>query len=63
MHKNILIVVGITVVYGAIIELLQMISRAGRHADVDDILANATGAVVVYLFYVFYYRSLIRKTS
>jgi len=61
-YKNMFWLTFLTVVYGAIIELLQMVSRNGRQADVDDILANGFGALMVYLCYIIYYRSLIRKS-
>jgi len=48
-------------VYGAVIELLQMLMHNGRNADVDDMLANAAGAVFVYLIYIVFYRSLNRR--
>ncbi len=61
-YKNMLWLTLCTIGYGALIELLQMITRNGRVADWDDIIANAFGAALVYLFYSLYYRSLSRKT-
>jgi glycopeptide antibiotics resistance protein len=62
-HKNMLLLTLSTIGYGAIIEFLQMISRNGRQADIDDIIANSFGALLIYLFYSIYYRSIIRKTA
>src|SRR6478735_5489441 len=61
-YKNMLWLALGTIGYGAFIELLQMISRNGRQADIDDIIANGFGALLVYLFYSLYYRSRSRKT-
>ena len=61
-YKNMFLLTLSTIVYGAVIELLQMISRNGRSADVDDIIANGFGALIICLFYSLYYRSLSRKT-
>lgn len=62
-YKNMLLLTAATIVYGAFIELLQMLLRNGRTADIDDIIANGFGALLIYLFYSLYYRSLIRKTA
>lgn len=62
-HKNILLFTLATIVYGAVIELLQMAMHNGRSADIDDIVADAAGALFVYLFYIVFYRSLNRKIS
>ncbi len=61
-HKNVLLLVAFCILYGALIELLQMLGRNGRHADFDDIVANSIGVVLAYLFYIVFYRSLINKT-
>lgn len=61
-YKNMFLLTVCTIAYGAVIELLQMVSRNGRNADFDDIIANGFGALLIYLFYSLYYRSLIRKT-
>lgn len=62
-YKNMFLLTLSTIAYGALIELLQMISRNGRSFDVDDIIANGFGALIIYLFYSLYYRSLSRKTA
>lgn len=62
-HKNILLLMVVTIVYGAVIELLQMLMHNGRNADFDDMIANATGAILVYLIYIIFYRSLNRRIS
>jgi VanZ family protein len=62
-HRDILLAMGITIVYGALIELLQMLMRNGRSADIDDILADAAGAFLVYLFYIIFYRSLNNRIN
>ncbi|HLP12826.1 MAG TPA: VanZ family protein [Flavobacteriales bacterium] len=62
-YKNLFVLFACTVGYGALIELLQMIGRSGRMAEVDDILANSFGAVMIYLIYIVYYRSLSRKAA
>lgn len=45
--------------YGVLIEFLQMIMKYGRSADLDDMIANTGGVLLVSLFYTIYYRSLI----
>lgn len=60
-HKNIYLFTVLTILYGGLIELLQMMMRNGRSADVDDVLADAAGAVLVGLIHIVFYRSLSRK--
>ena len=38
--------------YGILIEILQEIYTKTRHADIFDVLANATGALVALVFFV-----------
>ena len=62
-YRNIFWFTAATIAYGALIELLQMLMRNGRSADVDDIVADAIGAVLVCLIHLVFYRSLSRRIS
>lgn len=57
-HRVLFITCLLIVVYSVCIELLQMMMRNGRHADIDDIVANTIGVFFTYLFYRIFYRSL-----
>ncbi|MFI5204058.1 MAG: VanZ family protein [Flavobacteriales bacterium] len=50
----------ISVLYGILVEFLQMMMRAGRQADVDDAIANTIGAALFSLLLVAGYRFLRR---
>lgn len=44
--KNILIIILLCIFYGIIIEIIQQLLIASRHADIFDILANTTGSLL-----------------
>lgn len=48
----------ISVVYGILVEFLQMMMRVGRQADIDDAVANTIGAALFSLLLVAGYRFL-----
>ena len=50
----------LSVVYGILVEFLQMMMRVGREADVDDAIANAIGAALFSLLLAAGYRFLRR---
>jgi VanZ family protein len=50
----------ISVVYGILVECMQMFMRIGRQADVDDAIANAIGAALFSLLLIAGYRFLRR---
>lgn len=52
--KKELIIVFLSIVYGIVIEVLQSIVTAFREADVYDVLANALGTLIAFLFLRFY---------
>ena len=49
-YKNLTIIVVISIIYGIIIEVLQKELTQYRTFDKYDILANTMGAIVAYLF-------------
>ena len=59
-YKNALVSFTISVLYGIVVEFMQMMMRVGRQADVDDALANTIGAALFSLLLVTYYRFLRR---
>jgi glycopeptide antibiotics resistance protein len=46
-NKKIILLI-IAILYGIGIEILQAISENGRHADILDVMANTTGALIGY---------------
>ncbi|MGL2965714.1 VanZ family protein [Flavobacterium sp. XGLA_31] len=46
-------VVAVSLVYGILIEFLQETCTLTRHADILDVLANLSGAVMAFLVFVF----------
>lgn len=62
LRFKIMLITTISVIlYGMLMELLQMVMRLGRSADWDDVLANALGAVFALLLYFVFYRSLLQQ--
>jgi VanZ family protein len=59
-YKNAGVSFGISILYGVLVEFLQMMMRVGREADVDDAIANAIGAALFSLLLVVGYRFLSR---
>lgn len=62
-YKNIFLFTVFTVLYGALMELLQMLMHNGRSADIEDIAADALGALAACLIYIAFYRSLSRRIN
>ncbi|MCF6131070.1 VanZ family protein [Flavobacterium wongokense] len=50
--KRIFIVVLFSIGYGILIEILQELVTTTRHADILDVLANFTGAMIAFLTFV-----------
>jgi VanZ family protein len=46
-------VVCMSLLYGILIEFLQETCTASRHADIFDVLANFSGAILAFLIFVF----------
>jgi VanZ family protein len=49
------------ILFGMLVELLQMLMRLGRSADWDDVLANSIGVISASLLFIVFYRSLIKQ--
>jgi VanZ family protein len=44
-------IVMVSIVYGIIIEILQETITTTRHADIKDVFANITGALIAFAFF------------
>ena len=55
---TILKVGSVSIVYGIILEILQEVLTTTRHADIMDIAANFTGALVAFLLFIASKRSV-----
>lgn len=53
---NKLIIVLCCVIYGIIIEVLQVTITSYRSGDVLDIIANTTGILIAYIIYVLFFK-------
>lgn len=51
--KKIVTIVFISLCYGILIEFLQEEFTIKRHADIFDVLANLSGAIIAFLVFVF----------
>jgi len=60
-NKLLFKIMGIIVVYGILIEVLQGKFTVSREADVYDVLANSLGVFAAYLEYSFIKRKILKK--
>jgi VanZ family protein len=60
-NKFLFKIMGVIVVYGIIIEVLQGKFTVSREADVYDVLANSLGVFVAYLGFPFIKRKVLKK--
>ena len=60
-NKFLFKIMGIIVMYGIIIEVLQGKFTVSREADVYDVLANSLGVFVAYLGFPFIKRKILKK--
>jgi VanZ family protein len=60
-NKFLFKIMGIIVMYGIIIEVLQGEFTVSREADVYDVLANSLGVFVAYLGFPFIKRKILKK--
>ncbi len=58
IKKKSILILFLCVFYGAAIEYLQMITRLGRNAEWDDIIANSLGSIFAFLWFIFTNRFL-----
>lgn len=49
---KILLIVAISLFFGIVIELLQDAFTKTRHADIEDVLANFTGAIIALVLFI-----------
>jgi VanZ family protein len=52
-----LISIGLSVLYGTVIEFLQAVSNLGRHAEILDVVFDLAGSVLAVLMVRLYFRS------
>jgi VanZ family protein len=60
--KKSLKVVGYSLLYGILIEVLQETLTTTRHADIFDVLANLSGALTAFLVFVMLKASVTKNT-
>ncbi len=61
-NKPYLIIIG-CVIYGIVIEMLQLSITNYRTGDLNDVLANTTGAVIGFLLFNYLTKNILLKTN
>tara|TARA_Y100000034_G_scaffold137046_1_gene219675 strand:+ start:85912 stop:86277 length:366 start_codon:yes stop_codon:yes gene_type:complete len=61
-NKPYLIIVG-CVIYGIVIEMLQLSMTDYRTGDLNDVLANTTGAIIGFLLFNYLNKNILLKTN
>lgn len=63
-NKNIIVIACISIFYGVLMEFVQFAFIPGRFYEIDDMLANAFGSIVVLaLFRAFFYKKHIHSNK
>ena len=60
--NKIAIIIVISICYGILIEILQETCTTTRHADIFDVLANGTGAIIALIVFVLIKKRKLQTT-